>query len=89
MALALGAPLVEPISREDNPFQSPLGETSTNPVPRDGRLVGFVEWCETIPRDDHFVAFKRPEAIEATMYFLRDTEAGAPMIEKPIESDLR
>ena len=40
-------------------------------------------------RDDHFVAFKRPQAIEATMYFLRDTEAGAPVIEKPIESDLR
>ena len=89
MALALGAPLVEPISREDNPFESPLGETSTNPVPQDGRLLGYVEWCETLSRDDHFVAFKRPQAIEATMYFLRDTEAGAPVIEKPIESDLR
>ena len=89
MALALNAPLVEPVSRDDNPFVSPLGETTGSPEAVNGRLKGFVEWCETSTKDNHWVVFNRPQAIQSTLYFLRDVEAGTPAIDKPTQSILR
>jgi len=89
LALALEVPLVEPVSRDDHPFSSPLGERTEDPEVKDGRLKGFVEWCEVSTRDNHWVVFNRPQAIESTLYFLRDVEAGTPSIRKPLESTLR
>lgn len=89
MALALEAPIVEPVSREDHPFASPLGSSTLEPDAVNGRLKGFVEWCESSSKDNHWVVFNRPQAIESTIYFLRDVEAEAPAIGKPEESVLR
>jgi len=77
MAVAGRIPLVEPAAMESSLYD--LADLPYISAPVTGNLSGdgtggFLQWCGSITQpnqSNHFVVFNRPEAIHATMQFLK------------------
>lgn len=57
----------------------------------DGHTAGFLQWADDGKDASHFVIFRRPEAIHASMHFLRTAlqQPGPPVIERVVDANVR
>ena len=90
MAVAAGLPVIRPIEVPAQNFElaglAPIDSPARENLAEGDATGAFLQW----KNEDHFVIFNRPEAIHASMEFLRSAAFNAsPVIERVTNPDAR